>query len=78
MPQDSLVTLSAAEVGLDQGGARVLVTGTTREFAGQMLLNWDDPAASQFSQFSVNLASLTSDQPERDEALRKQWLESGG
>ena len=43
-----------------------------------MLLNSDDPAASQFSQFSVNLASLTSDQPERDEALRKQWLESGG
>ena len=52
------------------------VVGETNHVGGELTLNYDDPAASQFGLFTANLGALTSDQPERDEAIRVQWLES--
>ena len=53
------------------------VVGETNYVGGELTLNYDDPAASQFGLFTANLGALTSDQPERDEAIGAQWLESG-
>jgi polyisoprenoid-binding protein YceI len=76
VPQDSQLAFSVTEIHLPEPFTRATVSGQTHDIQGQLLLNWDNPSASPFGQFIVNLATLRSDQPERDTALRQQWLES--
>ncbi len=77
VPQDSRVSFSVLEVRRSGDAVtRTLISGQTHDVQGQMQLNLDDPSASRFSRFTVNLAALSSDEPGRDAALRDQWLES--
>lgn len=50
--------------------------GNTSKIAGQMILNYDDPAKSAFGTFQVDLSTLKSDSSTRDEMIRRQFLES--
>ncbi len=51
--------------------------GATQEVAGEMQLDFSNlPAPVVFSQFTVNLQSLTSDQSRRDKRIRETSLES--
>lgn len=50
--------------------------GNTSKIAGQMVLNYDDPTQSAFGVFMVDLSVLKSDSSNRDEMIRRQFLES--
>jgi polyisoprenoid-binding protein YceI len=51
--------------------------GSTQEIEGQLQLNLDDlSSALGDNQFTVNIESLTSDQPRRDQRIREANLES--
>ena len=75
VPEESILTYTVTQVLLNEGGRTEQVVGRTRQLAGQLALNYDDPRASGFGLITVNLNTLTSDNPERDAALRADWLE---
>lgn len=50
--------------------------GKTSKIAGQMILNYNDPTQSAFGTFLVDISMLKSDSGNRDEMIRKQFLES--
>lgn len=50
--------------------------GRTSQVTGQIALNFDDPAATEFGEFTVDISTLQSDSRRRDDAIRREWLES--
>jgi polyisoprenoid-binding protein YceI len=75
VPEESSVTYSIGEVLLQEDDRLATVVGKTNRIQGQFKLNYNDPSASQFGFFVVNMGSLNSGQPERDQTLREEWLE---
>jgi polyisoprenoid-binding protein YceI len=75
VPEESSVTYSVGEILLQEDNRLETVVGKTNQIQGQFKLNYSDPSASQFGFFVVNIGSLNSGQPERDLALREEWLE---
>jgi polyisoprenoid-binding protein YceI len=73
---DTTVSYAIHQVLFNEGNRMETVTGKTSQVAGQLTLNYDDPSASQFGEFSVNLSTLTSGEHERDDTLQTEWLES--
>ena len=53
------------------------VIGTTDQVAGDILIDFDNPAASQLGQIRVNVRTLRTDSGNRDRAIRSFVLESG-
>ena len=83
-PQQTLYRISRSEtqaqysvqekyVGLVDGKR---VVGRTSEVAGELLIDWDNPAQSQLGMVTVNVEQLTSDSKQRDRQIRKSYLES--
>jgi polyisoprenoid-binding protein YceI len=68
----------SAEEKLLSGGADTPVkrVGTTQAVAGDILLNDIDVGASKIGEIVVDISQLTSGDQMRDNALRRQWLES--
>jgi len=52
------------------------VVGTTDQIAGEMLVDWVDPANSQLGLIRVNVRTLSTDNEFRNRALRGQILEA--
>ena len=52
------------------------VVGITNQIAGEMLVDWDEPANSQLGLIRVNVRTLSTDNEFRNRALRGQILES--
>lgn len=52
------------------------VVGTTDQVAGEMLVDWADPANSQLGLIRVNVRTLSTDNEFRNRALRGQVLEA--
>ena len=75
VPEESSVTYSIGEILLQEDNRLATVVGKTNRIQGQFKLNYSDPSASQFGFFVVNIGSLNSGQPERDQALQEEWLE---
>ena len=75
IPAETMLTYTVTQVLLNEAGRSETVVGRTRQVAGQFTLNYHDPAASSFGQIAANLNTLSSGNPERDEALRSAWLE---
>jgi len=75
VPEQSSVTYSIGEILLQEDNQLATVVGKTNRIQGQFKLNYSDPSASQFGFFVVNIGSLNSSQPERDQALQEEWLE---
>lgn len=57
-------------------GNPTTVVGTTRRVAGDIIVNFDDPAASQLGEIAVNARTLRTDNEFRDQSIRGQILES--
>jgi polyisoprenoid-binding protein YceI len=75
VPEESSVTYSIGEILLQEDNRLATVVGMTNRIQGQFKLNYSDPSASQFGFFVVDIGSLNSGQPERDQALGEEWLE---
>ncbi|HEX9990174.1 MAG TPA: YceI family protein [Chloroflexia bacterium] len=54
----------------------VTVTGTTSAVAGEILLDPQNPSASRVGEIVVDISQLRTDEPSRDNAIRRGWLES--
>ena len=52
------------------------VVGTTSEVAGQILIDFDDPAQSQLGTIVINVRTLSTNSSFRDRAIRGQILDS--
>ncbi|MCS7171858.1 MAG: YceI family protein [Armatimonadetes bacterium] len=50
--------------------------GRTREIRGEILIHRRNPAASRVGPIEVDISTLQSDSPRRDNAIRQRWLES--
>ncbi len=74
MPEDSEVRFSMAEI-LDDELNQVI--GATDQVAGDILLDFGDPSASQLGRIRVNVRTLRTDNNVRDRAIRSFVLESG-
>jgi len=57
-------------------GEEIVVVGITDDVAGDVIVNFADPAASQLGQISVSARTLKTDQEFRDQSIRGQILES--
>ncbi len=57
-------------------GAPVTVVGVTDQVAGDIIVDFDNPAASQVGEIVINVRTLHTDNEFRDRALRTEILES--
>lgn len=74
VPAESEARYRVGEVFLGDNRFNVAV-GRTRAVEGEVLVNRRNPAASRVS-VTVDLSTLESDSPRRDNAIRQRWLES--
>lgn len=58
----------------DLRGERITVVGTTREVAGQIRVNFANPAASEVGTIRINMRTLATDNEFRNRAIRGQIL----
>jgi polyisoprenoid-binding protein YceI len=72
-PGESTVSFELDE---DLRGERVTVVGTTPDVAGQIAVNFDNPAASQVGVIRFNLRTIATDNDFRNRAIRGQILQS--
>jgi polyisoprenoid-binding protein YceI len=73
VPDDSQVRFTLSEV---LQGQPTTVVGRTDQVAGQILVNFDDPAASQVGVIRINARTLATDNEFRNRAIRSQILRS--
>ena len=74
-PKRSRATYKVDEVLLENNRLESPV-GVTRAVAGEIRVNPDNPGATRIGEIAVDISQLETDQPRRDNAIRRQWLES--
>lgn len=75
-PSQTTVEYAVDETFLNDNNRLATAIGKTSEVNGTLTLNFDNPAQSEFGEFTVDISTLTSDSSRRDNAIRRQWLES--
>ncbi|MDW8326194.1 MAG: YceI family protein [Anaerolineales bacterium] len=75
-PSRTTVQYSVEETFLNDNNRLATAIGRTSEVRGTLKLNFDDPAKSEFGEFTVDISTLRSDSSRRDNAIRRRWLES--
>jgi polyisoprenoid-binding protein YceI len=73
VPEDSRVRFTLDELLM---GNPNTVIGQTEEVAGQILVNFDNPAESQVGVIRINVRTLATDNDMRNRAIRSQILRS--
>ncbi len=76
LPEKSQASYSIDETFLNQNNKLVTAVGVTTALVGELTLDYANPAASTFGEFTVDISTLKSDSTRRDEAIRERWLES--
>ncbi len=76
VPEETTAGYAIKEVFISDNNALVTAVGKTTQVEGQFTLNYDDPGASSFGEFVVDVSTLRSDRSQRDRAIRSRWLES--
>ncbi len=71
----SVATYTVSETFLDDNRVGDAI-GTTSAIAGDILIDRANPSASQIGEIVVDISQLTSDSERRDNAIRRNWLES--
>ncbi|MBA2362551.1 MAG: YceI family protein, partial [Chloroflexia bacterium] len=74
-PERSRATYKAEETFLEDNRLESPV-GVTRAVSGEIRVNPDNPSATRVGEIAVDISQLETDQPRRDNAIRRQWLES--
>jgi polyisoprenoid-binding protein YceI len=65
-----------SEVFLNENNRLFTAVGTTNAIAGDVLLDRASPNASKVGEIVIDISQLRSDDSRRDNAIRRQWLES--
>jgi polyisoprenoid-binding protein YceI len=74
-PDQSQASYRVGETFFDQRGF-VIAVGTTNAVAGDILIDPANLTASQVGEIVVDISQLRTDEPMRDNAIRRRWLES--
>jgi polyisoprenoid-binding protein YceI len=74
-PDRSKATYRVGETFFDQRGF-VIAVGTTNAVAGDILIDSANLPASQVGEIVVDISQLRTDEPMRDNAIRREWLQS--
>ncbi len=74
--EETTAGYSIQEVFISDNNTLATAVGLTSIVTGSLTLNYDDPSASVFEPFVVDISTLKSDRSRRDRAIRTQWLES--
>ncbi|HEX8230063.1 MAG TPA: YceI family protein [Chloroflexia bacterium] len=74
-PDVSQASYRVGETFFDQRGF-VIAVGTTNAVAGDILVDPANLPASQLGEIVVDISQLRTDEPMRDNAIRRQWLQS--
>jgi|GEM_PF-5259117 len=74
-PQESSATYRVPETFLEANQLSVAV-GTTHVIRGEVTLDRASPRTTRIGPITVDISTLRSDRGRRDEAIRKNWLES--
>jgi polyisoprenoid-binding protein YceI len=72
-PQNSTATFTLQE---DLRGVRIDVVGVTNQVAGDIIVNLEDPSASQVGVIAINARTIETDNSFRNQAIRGQILRS--
>lgn len=75
-PGQSRASYAVEETFLFENNRLFTAVGVTRGIAGEILLDPADPAAARVGEIVVHVGQLTSDEPRRDNAIRRIALES--
>ncbi len=75
VPEQSEARYRVAETFLRDNQFNVAV-GRTRKVEGEIVVNRRNPSASRVGPVVVDLSTMESDSPRRDNAIRERWLES--
>lgn len=73
VPQESEVRFILKE---DLNGSRNTVTGKTDQIAGQIAIDFENPARSQLGEIRINARTLSTDNEFRNRAIRGQILQA--
>ncbi len=76
VPSESQVIYRVGEEFLEQGTPFNVAVGTTNAVHGEVLIDRADPRRSRVGPITVDVSQFQSDQPRRDNAIRRRWLES--
>ncbi|MDQ3327290.1 MAG: YceI family protein [Chloroflexota bacterium] len=74
-PKRSRATYKATEIFLENNRSESPV-GVTQAVSGEIRVNPDNPAATRVGEIAVDISQLTTGESRRDNAIRRQWLES--
>ncbi len=72
----SSASYSVDEFFLQEGNRLGTAVGVSSEISGDLQINFDDPSSSPLGTVTVDISVLKSDSNQRDNAIRRQWLES--
>ena len=71
-PKQSKATYRVEETFL-RDSRHMTAVGSTDAVAGEILVNRDSPARSRIGEIVVDISQLESDEPDRDNAIRRAW-----
>jgi polyisoprenoid-binding protein YceI len=75
-PKQSRASYAVQETFFWENNRLFTAVGTTSAVAGDILIDRANPSASQVGEIVIDISQLTSDDSRRDNAIRRQWLES--
>lgn len=76
IPGESKVTYEVGETFLNQNNRFNLAIGVTTAVNGEVYADLANPPASTLGEISIDISQFTSDSDRRDNAIRRDWLES--
>ncbi|MCS7060960.1 MAG: YceI family protein [Anaerolineae bacterium] len=76
VPEESKASYAVDETFLNQNNRLVTAVGVTTIVNGAITLDTQNPANTQVGEITVDISALKSDSDRRDNAIRRNWLES--
>ena len=76
IPDQTKASYSVGEIFLNQNNQFNVAVGVTNAVSGDIHLNFTHPEQSTVGPITVDISTLKSDSRRRDDAIRRDWLES--
>lgn len=76
IPEESTVSYEVGETFLNQNNRFATAIGKTSVISGEIYANLENPLESRLGAFTIDISTFESDSTRRDNAIRRDWLES--
>ncbi len=75
-PAQSTVSYGVGETFLSQSNRYAYAVAVTSVVSGEIMVDFENPAASTVGEITVDISAFQSDKERRDKAIRDRWLQS--